>query len=327
MMKTCLHALVLALLLGSSCAHAQTRLDFAIFHPERNFWSVTLKWWMEEVEKQTQGRVKPVPHYAGSLVNVNETLRSVREGAVPMGLVAMGAISGQVPAVSYIEAIGGMPDSPAAFVETQAKLRPVLEALFRGQNAEYLWSQGSGPLNVACRDRHLKTPEDWKGRKVRTAGRWQVEQIRALGASPVAMDPGEMYLALQSRTIDCALGNNMLTLGFKLHEVAPKITVLRAPVNLSAYIVNADAFAKLSPPDREAMKRIGVEGERRSADYLVKAANDAADQMRQQRADIYTLNDAEFAAFRASIRAAFGKMDAESGPAGKQIADILRGYW
>jgi N-methylhydantoinase A/oxoprolinase/acetone carboxylase beta subunit len=142
-----------------------------------------------------------------------------------------------------------------------------------------------------------------------------------------AMDPGEMYLALQSRTIDCALGNNMLTLGFKLHEVAPKITVLRAPVNLSAYIVNAGAFAKLSPPDREAMKRVGVEAERRSADYLVKAANDAADQMRQQRADIYTLNDAEFAAFRASIRAAFGKMDAESGPAGKQIADILRGYW
>ncbi len=326
-MKTRLSALVLTLLLALSSAHAQTRLDFAIFHPERNFWSVTLKWWMEEVEKQTEGRVKPVPHYAGSLVNVNETLRSVREGAVPMGVVAMGAISGQVPAVSYIEAIGGMPDGRAAFVESQARLRPVLETLFRVQNAEYLWSQGSGPLNVACRDRHLKAPDDWKGRKVRTAGRWQVEQIRALGASPVAMDPGEMYLALQNRTIDCALGNNVLALGFKLHEVAPKITVLRAPVNLSAYIINAGAFGKLSPADRDAMKRIGVEAERRSAEYLVKATNDAADQMRQQRADIYTLNDVELAAFRSGIRPAFGKMDAESGPAGRQIADILRGYW
>ncbi len=308
-------------------AQAQTRLDFAVFHPERNFWSVTLKWWMDEVQKQTQGRVQVVPHYAGSLVSMNETLRSIREGAVPMGVIAMGAISGQVPSVAYIEAIGGMPDHPAAFVESQVKLRPVLEAQLRTQNAEYLWSQGSGPLNIVCRERHLRTPDDWKGRKIRTAGRWQVEQIRALGASPVSMDPGEMYIALQNRTIDCALANNVLALGFKLHEVGPKITVLRAPVNLSAYVINSAVFAKLPAQDRDIMKRVGVEAERRSADYLVKASNDAAEQMKKQRADIYTLSDAEFAAFRSGIRPAFAKMDAETGPAGKQIADILRGYW
>jgi TRAP-type transport system periplasmic protein len=327
MLRRIVAAVTLILLTVTSAAYAQTRLDFAIFHPERNFWSVTLKWWIDEVEKQTQGRVKPVPHYAGSLVSMNETLRSVREGAVPMGVVAMGAISGQVPSVAYIEAIGGMPDTPATFVESQAKLRPVLEAQLRTQGVEYLWSQGSGPLNVSCRDRHLRLPEDWKGRKIRTAGRWQVEQIRALGASPVSMDPGEMYLGLQNRTIDCALGNNVLALGFKLHEVAPKITVLRTPVNLSAYIINSAAFARLSPEDRETVKRVGAEAERRSAEYLVKATDDAAGQMKQQRADIYTLSDAELAAFRTAIRAAFAKMDAETGAAGKQIADVLRGYW
>lgn len=327
MLKKILLVVSLAALTAASGVRAQTKLDFAVFHPERNFWSVTLKWWMDEVEKQTQGRVKIVPHYAGSLVNMNETLRSVREGAVPMGVVAMGAISGQVASVAYIEAIGGMPDQPADFVESQVKLRPVLESQLRGQNVEYLWSQGSGPLNVACRDRHLRTLDDWKGRKVRTAGRWQVEQIRALGASPVSMDPGEMYAALQNRTIDCALGNNVLSLGFKLHEVAPKITVLRPPVNLTAYIINADSYAKLSAQDREALKRVGTEAERRSAEYLVKATSEAGEQMKQQRADIYTLNDAELAAFRSGIRSAFAKMDAETGPAGKQIADILRRYW
>jgi TRAP-type C4-dicarboxylate transport system substrate-binding protein len=141
------------------------------------------------------------------------------------------------------------------------------------------------------------------------------------------MDPGEMYIALQNRTIDCALANNVLAFGFKLHEVGPKITVLRAPVNLSAYIVNAAAFSKIAAQDREAMKRVGVEAERRSAEYLVKASNDAAEQMKQQKAEILTLSDAEFAAFRAGIRPAFAKMDSETGPAGKQIADILRRYW
>lgn len=312
---------------GMGGLHAQTRLDFAVFHAERSFWTTTLKWWMDEVEKATQGRVKVVPHYAASLVSMNDTMKSVREGAVPMGVVAMGAISGQMPAVAYIEAIGGMPDRPDAFVQSQVQLRPILETQFRGQGVAYLWSQGSGPLVVVCRDRHLKTLDDWKGRKVRTAGRWQVEQIRALGASPVAMDPGEMYIALQNRTLDCALANNVLALGLKLHEVAPKITVLRSPVNLSAYIINSAAFAKLSPQDRAATIRLGAEAERRSATYLVQASNEAAEQMKAQRADVLTLTDTDFAAFRAGIRTAFPKMDAESGPAGKQIADVLRGYW
>ena len=317
----------LVAVVGTGGVQAQTRLDFAVFHPERSFWTVTLKWWMDEVEKATQGRVKVVPHYAGSLVSMNDTMKSVREGAVPMGVVAMGAISGLMPAVSYIEAIGGMPDRPDTFVQAQVALRPVLEPQFHGQGVEYLWSQGSGPLVVLCRDRHLNTREDWKGRKIRTAGRWQVEQIRALGASPVAMDPGEMYIALQNRTLDCALANNVLALGLKLHEVAPKITVLRAPVNLTAYIINSAAFAKLAPQDRSATIRLGVEAERRSAIYLVQASNEAADQMKTQRADITTLTDADFAAFRAGIRTAFPKMDAESGPAGKQVADVLRAYW
>ena len=312
---------------GSVGVHAQSRLDFAVFHPERNFWSVTLKWWMGEVEKATQGRVKIVPHYAGSLVSLNNTMKSVSDGAIPMGVVAMSAISGQMPAVGYIEAIGGMPDNPDAFVKSQVQLRPVLDAQFRKQGVEYLWSQGSGPLIVACRDKHLMNFEDWKGRKIRTAGRWQVEQIRALGASPVAMDPGEMYIALQNRTLDCALANNVLAFGLKLHEVAPKITVLRAPVNLTAYIINSAAFAKFSAQDRATTIRLGEEAERRSATYLVQASDEAAKRMTTQRADIRTMSDKDFVAFRSSIRKAFAKMDAESGPAGKQIADVLRRYW
>lgn len=319
--------LAFAAVVGAAGVRAQSRLDFAVFHPERNFWTVTLKWWMDEVAKETQGRVKIVPHYAGSLVSLNSTMKSVSDGAIPMGVVAMSAISGQMPAVAYIEAIGGMPDNPDEFVKSQVQLRPVLEAQFKAQGVEYLWSQGSGPLIVACRDRHLMSLEDWKGRKIRTAGRWQVEQIRALGASPVAMDPGEMYIALQNRTLDCALANNVLAFGLKLHEVAPKITVLRAPVNLTAYIINSGAFAKFSPQDRATTIRLGVEAERRSTTYLVQASDEAAKRMTAQRADIRTLSDKDFAAFRSNIRNAFAKMDAGSGPAGKQIADVLRQFW
>src|SRR5688572_16576858 len=67
-------------------ALSQTRLDTAIFHPESAAWTAPFKWWIDEVEKATQGRVKFIPHYAGSLVSTNETFKALRDGAVPAGV-------------------------------------------------------------------------------------------------------------------------------------------------------------------------------------------------------------------------------------------------
>jgi len=311
----------------SPSVSAQQKIDLAIFHPERNAWTTTLKWWIEEVDKATKSRVKVTPHYAGALVSINETFKAVREGAVPAGVIAMGVVTGQVPAVASLEAIGGLPDKPKDFIEATAALRPVLEDQFRKLNVEYLWSQGSTALIVLCRDRHLRSPADWKGRKVRTAGRWQAVQIGALGASPVSLDPAEQYLALQNGTIDCALSNSVLAVAAKLHEVGPKITVLRLPVNLSAYIMNKGIYDKLTAADRAAMRRLGMEAEKRSAPYLDQMQNEAQSQMKAQKADIYILSDAEMASFRKGISPAFAKMAAEGGEAGKQIQAVLKRYW
>lgn len=314
-------------LAAAGAAHAQTKIDLAVFHPERNFWTMAIKLWIDGVEKETAGRVRLVPHWAGALVTANETLKSVRDGSVPAGGTAMGTISGQLPAVALLESIGGMPDDPDRFVQAAAELRPVLEELFRRQNVEYMWSQGSGPLIVVCRDRHLKSVADWKNRKIRTAGRWQAEQLQAIGASPVAMDLSEQYLALQNRTIDCALSVSVLASSFKLHEVAPKVTVLRMPVNVSSYFINRAVWDKLSAEDKATMKRIGAEAEKRSAPHLMEVQGEANKIMAAAKADIYTLTDAELADLRKGIEPAFAKMDTQGGEPGKQIRAIVRKHW
>jgi TRAP-type C4-dicarboxylate transport system substrate-binding protein len=308
-------------------AWSQGKIDLAVFHPEKNFWTPTLLWWIGEVEKATQGRVKFVPHFAGALVPVNETLKAVRDGSVPSGVISAAAVSGQMPSVAYLEAIGGMPADVGAFVEAVNALRPVLEAEYRKQGAEYLWSQGSGGLIVVCRDRHLKSPADWKNRKVRTAGRWQAEQLRAMGVSPVATDPSEQYIALQNRTIDCALSVNVLASALKLHEVAPRVTQLRMPVNLSSYIINKPIYDKISAEDRAAMRKLSIEGDKRSAEHLAKVEADAIAQMKSQKADIYFLTDQELKDLRNGIATSFAKMEADGGETGKQIGSILKKYW
>lgn len=326
-MKAEIAAVLFAAAAFAAPASAQQTIDLAIFHPQQNAWTPTLTWWIEETAKATQNRVVFKPHFAGALVNVMETFKAVRDGAVPAGVTAAGFIAGQMPAMAYLEAVGGLPDDPAKFLAAQTELRPAVTDMLARQGIAYLWGQGSGPLIVLTRDKHLLNAADWKGKKIRTAGRWQAEQIRALGAAAVAMDPAEQYLGLQNRTIDGALSINLLAQSLKLHEVAPKITELRLPVNLSFYIMNKGQYDKLSAADREAMLRLGVEGEKRSAPLLQKMSDDGAAAMKAQKADAVRLNDAQLAEFRKAIGPAFTKMDAETGPDGKRIAAIVKKYW
>ncbi len=141
------------------------------------------------------------------------------------------------------------------------------------------------------------------------------------------MDPSEQYLALQNRTIDCALSVSVLASALKLHEVAPKVTILHLPVNVSAYIVHKPLFDKLSAEDRATLKRIGQEAEKKSAPHLLAVQAEAAKAMQSGKAEIYALTDAEVAEFRKGIAPAFAKMEAQGGEAGKQFASIAKKYW
>lgn len=57
-------------------------------------------------------------------------------------------------------------------------------------------------LNVCNSKRELKTPKDFNGLKIRTAGPMDADTIKALGASPVTMGGDEAYLAMSRKTVD-----------------------------------------------------------------------------------------------------------------------------
>ena len=61
---------------------------------------------------------------------------------------------------------------------------------------------------------------DLKGMKIRAPGGFQTQYIKALGAEPVFMPLGDVYLALETGTIDGLVTCPPLVLSFKLYEVA-----------------------------------------------------------------------------------------------------------
>ena len=204
--------------------------------------------------------------FSGALSKVTETFKAVRDGAVAIGTTSAAHESGRIPALAYIEGRGGNAQRCGELDQGcgPAAPRPILTELSAKQGVQFGWLQPSFGGTVNCRTKLLKMPKDWRGLRVRTAGRWQVQQIRQLGANPIATDPAEQYLALQNRTIDCVLSNHEITFGFKLYEVAPKIVNLRVPVNVMVFLANLQTMQRISRADRAVIEQVSIESRRRS---------------------------------------------------------------
>jgi TRAP-type transport system periplasmic protein len=312
--------------LASSPAGAAS-FDVAIFHTERDALADNFKYWAAEIDKRTQGRVQFKPSYSGALTSAVETLGAVRNGVVPVGLTAASFGSGALPALGYVEAIGGLPNDADAMRKALDGVQHPLADLLRKYGVELMFTQPTFELVIVCGGKHLKAVGDWPGTKVRAAGRWQSQQVLALGGAPTAIDPGEQYLALQNKTVDCALSVPNLVLSLKLHEVAPKLTSLRQAVNLSLYVMNPRTWRSISAEDQATIGAVSTEARQRSITTMRAVADKGLADLKGLGADIYVLNDAELKAMKEKMKPVFDKIAEGSGDTGKPFAEQLKPYW
>jgi TRAP-type transport system periplasmic protein len=316
-----------ALAMSAAAAPAQMRLDVAIFHPEGDAFAGAFRHWAERTAELTEGRVELVGHFGSSLLRITEGFNAARDGIVPLTTSAAGVMSGQMPAMAFLEVIGGIPGDRQPSIDVGLSLDETMRAMFAAEGVDYMWMQPAFGGLVACREHHLRTPGDWQGRLVRTAGRWQSEQLNALGAVPVTIDPAEQYVALRQGTVDCVLSNNTLALGLRLHEVAPMITQLRQPVNVVLYLADPRSVASLTTEDQAALREAALSAQVFSTTFLLDQQEAASETMRSQGANIHTLTDEELGAFRTAVRPVLDMIAEAAGESGQPMWDLLAPSW
>ena len=94
----------------------------------------------------------------------------------------------------------------------------------------------------------VKSIEDCKGLKIRSPGGHQTHYIKSLGAEPVFMPLGDVYLALETGTIDGLVTCPPLVLAFKLYEVAKYGVVATFGCVSEGVIMNEQSWKK-TPDD------------------------------------------------------------------------------
>jgi TRAP-type C4-dicarboxylate transport system substrate-binding protein len=104
-------------------------------------------------------------------------------------------------------------------------------------------------------DKPIRVMEDFKGLKIRTAGGFVTDALKALGAAPVPVSLGEVYTSLQTGVINGVVLGPSAFPGFKLQEVLKHGTRFKFGTTTHVFTVNTNTWAKIPADLRPVMEQ------------------------------------------------------------------------
>ena len=204
--------LLAVLLIAAACSGGSTPEDTTIRWRAQagvpsNSWSYQDHFvkFAELVKDKSQGRLEIEIFPPGTVVDAYEQFGAVQKKVLEVGMGVGGYNIKQVPE-AYIElGLFGVFSSLQEFVNfyiyyQDGAVYQILDAAYREKGCHLLKSLGPSPLVLVSKN-PITSVAQMKGMKIRGSGA-APDLISNLGGVPVTLAPAEIYLALQTGTID-----------------------------------------------------------------------------------------------------------------------------
>lgn len=252
-MKKTFWAIALALALvaglmvgGASAGGKKIHIKFSTWHPPASR-EVKTVWipMLEELKKRSNGRITYTLYAGGALGKGPAHFDIVKNGLSDMGYFTATWTPGRFPLSDVLSMATSVEGKDIAADIGHQMYEKMLKREFKGVKvldlngciSAYLWTK-----------KPVHTLEDLKGLKIRTPGGLQTTYIKALGAEPVFMPLGDVYLALETGTIDGVVTCPPLVLAFKLYETAKYGVITTFGCVTEGVIMNLKSWNR-TPPD------------------------------------------------------------------------------
>jgi TRAP-type C4-dicarboxylate transport system substrate-binding protein len=179
---------------------------------------VNLNAFAAKVKEKSGGRMEIRVHPASSLYPQQEILPSLLDGRSEIGPVLSGYLTDVLLELGVLE----LPFMTASLDEHQ-KAQQTLKPFFAEQLAKKglkLLTAHAWPSQQVFSHQPIRTIADWKGKKIRVYGADSSNITRALGGVPVNIAFGELYTALEKKTVDGAITSATNAEPMKFFEVS-----------------------------------------------------------------------------------------------------------
>ena len=245
--------------------------------PETRNESKELDRFAADVKKATNGGLDIKVYHGGSLgLKNNDVLRWLPTGASEMGLVWANYLGRDAPALNAVYIQGSVGSS-----EEHIKAIPVLKEIYASELKKWgIVPTGFMGLpilyaSIFCKGEPVNTIEKLKTKKLRVWSKDMVDTFKKLGVSAQIIGQTEMYVALKTGVVDCAVYPALYAKTVSLQEVANSASYLY-PVAGLPYVLGASErkWTKLPQAYKNAVKNAAEKLFQRSTDYTDDEANE-----------------------------------------------------
>lgn len=217
--------------------------------------------WIEEfaanVRTKTDGQLIIEPYHGGSLgLSDADILRTLPSGAVEIVMTIAENLGRDGPEIAFIYNTGMIKDDHDHF-QVEPVLREIYAEFFDSRDIEMIGVMQPTlfPLNVMCRDKPVASLDALRGLKLRVFSRTLADTFAEFGVAAQIIPQNEMYVAMQTGVVDCAVYGYNSARTISLNEVANYAsffgTYAAAPYPV---LVNRQAWNRLSAEHQAAVK-------------------------------------------------------------------------
>jgi TRAP-type C4-dicarboxylate transport system substrate-binding protein len=182
------------------------------------------------------------------------------------------------------------------------------------------WLAGAVASKKAC----IRTPDDIKGQKIRSAGPTFAAMWQAAGASIVSVPSNEVYNALQTGVAEATDTSTGSFVSFRIYEQVKCITAPGENALWFMYepvLMSKKSFDRLDKKQQDVLLKAG----KKAQDYFAKEGKGLDDEMikvfKDHKVEVVTLTPAEYDAWINIAKQSSYAEFAKEVPDGKQLID------
>ncbi|MGF9713629.1 TRAP transporter substrate-binding protein [Paenibacillus naphthalenovorans] len=266
----------------------------------------------ELVEAKTNGQIKVDIYTDGTIGQDNDLINFMKTGNVQMGMIGVEPVAVIAPKLKVIGLPYIFPNRESAYKVLDGPLgAEMVSELPQQQHLRVLGYFENGFRNVSNSKREVLTPADLQGLKLRTPqSPVSISIFKALGANPTPMSFGELYTALEQKTVDGQENPLSLIYTNNFHEVQKYISITNHMYSPMLLMISEKTWSELSPELQKAVQEAANE----ARDYERKvSAEQEADLMKKLEEAGVKLSKPDLAPFVEATKDVHNEFDAEYG--------------
>ncbi len=293
-----LTVLVAATAIGcATSATAQTTLRFAHTQPTNDTHHLAAEFFAERVSELTNGEIAIAIHPAGELGNDPGILEGVRLGTIDIGQTGNPFYTRFAPKLNVLDLpfLFETYDHVYRIIDGEVGEELLAELEQNRMKGLAFWEIGFRKITNSVRP--IRTPSDLQGLNIRTTPNpAHVQAFEIWGASPTPMAFTEVYLALETGTVDGQENPLNIIRSNRFQEVQSHLSFTDHAYTVSIVSMNLGRFDSLSETHQEAL----LTAAREAATFQRKANREQDDDALEdiRSAGVAVVEDVDRDAFR-----------------------------